>query len=140
MPIKSLDDWKELWCASSGTHAKKAQTLLQQYLDDAEAGVAGFTYPRDWYSASNGQNVRYLSSEAVNKALKHVSFDDDVTLLLRHVKENVIYFYGVKIVGLTDIPEGDELLLVLQVIKEKTGIDYFAIHLDQDQNSDFSHA
>ena len=133
MTIKTLNDWKKAWDDASGKDAKKAQTLLQQYVDDSKVGVAGFTYPINWYVTSGGKNVRYLSAEPVEKALKHVAFDDDVALLLRHVKQALIYFYSTRFYGIRGIFKKDELVHVLNAIKEKTGVDYFTLDLSEDE-------
>lgn len=133
MTIKTIEDWRKVWVNASGTDAKKAQCLLQQYVNDSKTGIAGFTYPIDWYVTSGGKNVRYLSSQPVENTLGRVTFDDDIDLLLRYLKQNMIYFYTIKLHGIDNILKGDELLHVLQVIQEKTGRNFSAIDLTQDQ-------
>jgi len=136
MTIKTLENWRKIWNVSEETPVKKVQKLLQQYVDDSETGVAGFTYPIDWYVTSGGKNVRYLSSEPVEKTLGRVTFDDDdddVEVLLRQVKKDLIYFYTMKFQEMNDHPQGDELLDIFQVINENTGVDCLTIDLTREE-------
>lgn len=132
MPKKTLDNWINAWDDSPGSSLQKIYSILRQYVNDSKTGVAGVLRPMTWFAASNGENAQYLSSDPVAYVLKNVTFDGEIKLLLRHLKQGVSNFHNIKFPGTVEIFEGDELLHVLQVIKEKTGVDYFAIDLTQD--------
>ena len=132
MPKKTLDNWRFIWDCSSETNVIKTQLLLRQYVIDSQAGATGVLHPMTWFAASNGKNVQYLSSDPVAYVLKNVTFDCEVEFLLRHLKQRTSHFYSIKFPDIADICEDDELRHILQVIKEKTGVDYFAIELTQD--------
>jgi hypothetical protein len=132
MPKKTLGDWRNTWNDFSGTNAIKAQFLLQQYVEDSQTSVAGVLHPMTWFAASKGEHTQYLSADPVRQALTLVMRDKDVEFLLRHVKQRVMNFYSTEFLDINDMCEGDELFHVLQVIKEKTGVDCFAIDIMQD--------
>ena len=70
---------------------------------------------------------------SVEKALEHVTFSDDLEHLLRQVKKDLIYFYTMKLYERNDLPQGDELLHIFQIINEKTGVDCLAIDLTREE-------
>lgn len=131
MAMKSLDDWIKAWDDASGSSGKKTYALLRQYVIDSNIDVAGVLSSATWFVVSNRQNTQYLSSKPVKRVLSQVLFDHDVGFFLWHVKKSVNEFYRNNFPDIAGICEGDELLHVLQVIKEKTDVDYSKINIDE---------
>ena len=118
MPAKSLDDWMDFWDAAPGTDVKKAKIVLQYYVDDSKREMWGLMSPAAWYAASNGRKVLYFCSEKVDAVLKSIVLDD-VESLLKSLNDKIKCSYPENSQRIT-IPKGDQLLLVLEVIKQKT--------------------
>jgi|GEM_PF-2356282 len=130
MAKKSLDDWRKAWDDAPGSFEEKTSDVLRQYVIDSKTGVAGTLSPMTWFAVSERKNVQYLSAKPVDQVLKQILFEHDVSFFLWQVKKKTSKFYSTCFPEISGICEGDELLHVLQVIKEKTGIDYFSIHVE----------
>ena len=136
MPKKLLEDWVNVWNTSSGTDVEKTQTILKQYVHDSEHEFWGFTYSNAWSQSSNHKNLIHSCAPLVKKSMTYVTFKgvepEPITMeeLLGRVREKINF-----------IPDGDELLLVLHVIKHKTGIDYASIYpaLDEETQPNYFH-
>ncbi|MDF1685033.1 MAG: hypothetical protein P1U36_10320 [Legionellaceae bacterium] len=141
MAIKSLDDWSKAWDDALGGPEERAYDLLKQYVDDSQEGVAGTLSPMTWFAVSNKRNVQYLSAESIENALEHTYSIRNLESFLRCLKQNIDSFYRKRFSELDEVSticEGDELLHVLQVIKEKTSVDYFAIDMALGKGSNCS--
>jgi hypothetical protein len=97
---------------------------------DSYTGVAGSLSPLDWFAVSDRKNVQYLTASPIETFLERSLYVHDIDALLRCVKQNIDSFYRKKFSDMTNICQGDELLHVFQVIKEKTGVDYFSIDFE----------
>lgn len=150
MAKKSLDDWRKAWDNAPGSFEEKTFDVLLQYVIDSKTGVAGTLSPMTWFAVSERKNVQYLSAKPVEQAFKQLAYEHDIKVrevefdvdfLLWHVKKKTSAFYGTYFPEISGICEGDELLHVFQVIKEKTGMDYFAIHVElmHETNSSSAH-
>jgi len=135
MAVKSLDDWIQAWNNASGNEVDKAYDLLRQYVLDSQTGVAGTLSPRTWFAVSERKKVQYLTVSPIEKIFSRSLYVHDLDALLRCIKQNIDSFYRKEFSNSMSLCEGDELLHVFQVIKEKTGVDYFSLDLDPESKA-----
>ena len=120
MPKRSLDDWMRLWdvsfetCSPRKPNLKAFRYIFQVYMDDRN--------DKDACHFHGKKIAEILPRDSIDFATNEIPY---IGYLLQQIKKNLIH-----------VREDDALLLILDVVKIKTGVDYFNLSVDDEPAED----